>query len=222
MKRVLEPEIMGIEQEAAVYASADFGGVNQKFADRLFEMLPRPRGLLVDLGCGPGDIVIRIARGAGAANLTLIGVDGARAMLRYVEKAVPAEYKAVIVSVQGDAKRTAFKSASCDVIVANSLAHHLADPLPFWKEVQRIGKEGAFVLVRDLARPPSEQQAHRIVERESGGEPQLLKDLFFHSLCASFTVAEITEQVRTAGLTSLSIGMCSDRHWEAAGKIVHR
>ena len=84
MKRIPEPEIMSIEEEAKVYALADFASVNQSFADRLLELRPQPRGLLIDLGCGPGDILIRIAR--ATQKLYLIGCDGAEAMLRWGKK----------------------------------------------------------------------------------------------------------------------------------------
>jgi hypothetical protein len=69
-----------------------------------------------------------------------------------------------------------------------------------WKELRRIVKPGATILVQDLARP------------------QLLKDLFFYSLRASLTVGEIQEQLYSAGLKALTVRMSSERHWEVSGK----
>ena len=124
----------------------------------------------------------------------------------------------IISFIQGDAKALTVPERSCDVVISNSLVHHLPDPIPFWQEVRRIIKPDGTILVRDLARPQSEEQAWKIVERESGSETQLLKDLFFYSLCAAYTVDEIKEQLRTAELNNLVVTMSSDRHWEAAGR----
>ena len=217
MKRIPEPEIMSAEEEAKVYALADFVSVNQSFADRLFELIPQPCGLLIDLGCGPGDILIRIAK--ASEKLHLVGCDGAEAMLRWGAKAMQkAGRKNTISFIHGDAKALGVPDRSCDVVISNSLIHHLPDPIPFWQEVRRIIKPGGTMLVRDLARPASEQKAWEIVERESGSEPQLLKNLFFYSLCAAYTVGEIKEQLKATGLEGLAVTMSSDRHWEAAGK----
>jgi len=51
------------------------------------------------------------------------------------------------------------------------------------------------------------------VETYSGAEPEVLKRDFFHSLCAAFTLAEVTAQLREAGLDrALHCKMISDRH----------
>ena len=61
MERIPEPEIMGAEEEAKVYNLADFFvGVNQAFADRVLDLVPQPSSVLLDCGCGPGDILMRI------------------------------------------------------------------------------------------------------------------------------------------------------------------
>ncbi len=218
MERIPEPEIMSAEDEAKVYALADFSDVNQAFADRLFELIPDSHGMLIDLGCGPGDILIRI--GEATPRLQLIGLDGAEAMLQLAEKMVNTKGRQEsIFLIQGDAKLLGFPDHSFDVVISNSLVHHLPDPLPFWKELRRVVKSGGTILIQDLARPRSEDEAWEIVERESGDEPQLLKDLFFYSLRASFTVEEIQKYLLAAGLERLSVRMSSDRHWEVAGRV---
>jgi hypothetical protein len=82
-----------------------------------------------------------------------------------------------------------------------------------------VCKPGSIVLIRDLLRPPTPEAAREIVEKYSGTEPQLLKDLFFQSLKASFTVAEVGEYLAQAGLHGLEVKMCSDWHWEVSGKM---
>jgi len=218
MKRIPEPEIMGIEEEARVYDMADFSSVNQAFANRLLEIVPYPQGNLIDLGCGPGDILIRILR--KAPKLFLTGLDGADAMICRASERVKKEgLENNICLIQGDAKYLDFSDNCFDLVVSNSIVHHLLDPIPFWKEVKRVTKSGGSILIQDLARPDSPENAWSIVEKESGSEPQLLKNLFFYSLRASFTKEEVKEQIFAAGLSGLDVRMSSDRHWEVSGRI---
>ncbi|HTB66680.1 MAG TPA: class I SAM-dependent methyltransferase, partial [Steroidobacteraceae bacterium] len=79
MDRILEPEIMDGEAEAAAYASADFSDSNQAFVRDVVSSFPGHLGQVVDLGCGPGDIAIRLSRAAATARIT--AVDGSPAML---------------------------------------------------------------------------------------------------------------------------------------------
>jgi len=216
MERVPEPEIMGIEEEAKVYDMADFSVVNQAFANRVLELVPYPQGTLIDLGCGPADILIRIFR--MAPRIFLLGLDGAEAMIRLASRRVKKEgLGSKIYLIQSDAKSLNFPDSCFDVVISNSIVHHLPDPLPFWNEVKRVTKPSGTILIRDLSRPDTPEDAWRIVERESGTEPQLLKDLFFYSLRASFTEDEVKEQIATASLGHLNVRMSSDRHWEVSG-----
>jgi len=218
MERIPEPEIMGAEEEAKVYDLADFADVNQAFANRVLELVSEPSGVLLDCGCGPGDILMRIH--TMAPQFFLIGFDGSHAMIALAVKRIKEQgVHNKIHFVRGDAKKINFLPHSLDVIISNSLVHHLSDPLPFWREIGRVGKPGGIVLIRDLSRPSTPEAAREIVEKYSGNEPQLLKDLFFQSLKASFTIAEVGEHLTQAGLRGLEVKMCSDRHWEVSGKI---
>jgi len=217
MRRTLEPEIMGEDIEAKVYELADFSEVNQAFAERVVEMVPHSHGVLIDLGCGPGDILVRIF--GLTRKFISLGLDGSKTMLNLANERIKTEaLENSIHLIQGDARNINFPGDCFDVVVSNSLVHHLPDPLPFWKEVHRVSKPGGIILVQDLSRPDTPEKARRIVERESGSEPQLLKDLFFYSLRASFTADEVAEQVATVGLKAVTVRMSSDRHWEVAGE----
>ncbi|HPD61383.1 MAG TPA: class I SAM-dependent methyltransferase [Thermodesulfobacteriota bacterium] len=218
MERIPEPEIMGAEDEAKVYDLADFSEVNQEVANRVLELVPQPSGVLLDCGCGPGDILMRIH--TLAPEFFLIGVDGSIEMLILaVARMRRLRLHQKICFVQGDVKELNFSANTFDVVISNSLVHHLIDPFPLWKEAQRVIKPGGTILFRDLSRPSTPEVARDIVEKYSGTEPQLLKDLFFQSLKASFTVAEIKTHLIQAGIYGLEVKMCSDRHWEVAGKM---
>jgi hypothetical protein len=108
-------------------------------------------------------------------------------------------------------------AAGYDAVISNSLAHHLPEPAMLWREVARLGAAGAPVLVTDLHRPESAEQAREIVETYSGSEPDVLKRDFFQSLCAAFTLSEVHRQLAEAGLDGFRVEMISDRHWAVWG-----
>jgi ubiquinone/menaquinone biosynthesis C-methylase UbiE len=219
MNRVLEPELMTDPEQAQAYASADFAGVNQGFVDRFRARFPDfARGHLVDLGCGPADIPMRLCRALPAVTVT--AVDGSEAMLAPGRAAVAAaglgaRVRLVCARLPGLPR----PARGFDGVVSNSLLHHIPRPEVFWSEVARLGGEGAAVLVMDLHRPDSVERAHQIVETYSGGEPEVLKRDFFHSLCAAFTLDEVKAQLREAGLADLGAEMVSDRHWAVSGML---
>jgi ubiquinone/menaquinone biosynthesis C-methylase UbiE len=219
MNRVLEPELMTDREQAEAYAAADFASVNQGFVDRFRALFPDlDRGALVDLGCGPADIPIRLCRALPAVTVT--GVDGSEAMLAPGRVAVAAaglgaHVRLVCARLPGLPR----PAGGFEGVVSNSLLHHMPRPEVFWAEVARLGRVGAAVLVTDLHRPESVERARDIVQTYSGDEPEVLKRDFFHSLCAAFTLAEVKAQVREAGLATLSCEMISDRHWAVWGRL---
>src|SRR5438094_9251865 len=79
MERILEPELMDDAAQALAYARADFADVNRGFVDRFRTMFPDLAGSrVVDLGCGPADIPIRLAR--TLPRLAVTGVEASAAM----------------------------------------------------------------------------------------------------------------------------------------------
>src|SRR2546422_5824479 len=80
MERVLEPELMDDPAQALAYSRADFEEENQGFVDRFAEFYPEFKaGHVLDLGCGPADIPIRLARTLPQCRIT--GVDGSPPMI---------------------------------------------------------------------------------------------------------------------------------------------
>ena len=217
MRRVLEPELMVDPEQAQAYAAADFASVNQGFVDRFRALFPAfACGHVADLGCGPADIPIRLCR--ALPGVTVMGVDGSEAMLSPGRAAVAAaglaaRIRLLCARLPGIAR----PAAGYDAIVSNSLAHHLPEPAVLWREIARVGASGAPVLVTDLHRPETAERAREIVETYSGGEPEVLKRDFFHSLCAAFTLPEVRAQLAEAGLDGFRVEMISDRHWAAWG-----
>jgi ubiquinone/menaquinone biosynthesis C-methylase UbiE len=217
MHRVLEPELMDEPEQARAYAEADFADVNQAFVDRFAALFPDlAGGTVLDLGSGPADIPIRLVR--LGRRLRIVAVDGSAAMLALAREAIRREgADGVVEVVRAFVPGLPFPDHSFDAVISNSLLHHLADPAPFWRGVERVAKPGAPLLIMDLFRPDSAERARALVEAGAAGEPEILKRDFYNSLLAAFTLDEVREQLRRR-LPHLECRIVSERHWLACGR----
>jgi SAM-dependent methyltransferase len=219
MERIPEPELMDDEAQARAYAEADFEEPHNRFV-ALFQAEFAGEdiaGYVLDLGCGPADITIRFARAFPRA--ALHGIDGAASMLRYGCQAVIGQgLEGRIALYQGYLPGAATPRSRYRCIISNSLLHHLRDPNVLWETIRARADLGAPVFVMDLARPQSEADAWALVQRYSGGEPEILQRDFFNSLCAAYVPQEVQGQLSRAGLAGLSVRRVSDRHLVAAGR----
>lgn len=218
MKRQLEPELMDDPEQALAYARADFSDENQGFVDKFREYHPDfSSGHIVDLGCGPADIPIRFLRALPDCRVT--GVDASAPMIRLGEEAVQAAGLAGRIALRCE-RFQAYKPAEpADAAISNSLLHHVPNPLHFWHELKRLVKPGSCVLVMDLLRPESPEEAQAIVDRYAEGEPPVLRRDFYNSLLAAFTEDEIAAQLAELNLSRLLIDVPDDRHWVVGGRI---
>lgn len=218
MDRILEPELMDDPEQALAYAEADFATENQTFVDFFRSRFPRfVSGRVLDLGCGPADIPIRLARALPHCQVT--GIDGSPAMIRLGEEAVKTAGLGPSIVLRCQLLQDLAVEDPADGIISNSLLHHMANPLQFWDGIKRCGKPGAVVLVMDLMRPTSAAAARAIVQRHAAGAPPILCRDFYNSLLAAFTEDEVRRQVAEASLGSLTIERIDDRHWVAAGTL---
>ncbi|HJT22846.1 MAG TPA: hypothetical protein VJ746_20400, partial [Nitrospira sp.] len=91
------------------------------------------------------------------------------------------------------------------------------NPLQFWNKLRQMVKPGAPVLVMDLLRPATSDEAQAIVDRYAAHEPDILRRDFYNSLLAAFTEDEISSQLARMNLTRLLIDVIDDRHWVVGG-----
>jgi SAM-dependent methyltransferase len=217
MNRIPEPELMDEAAQARAYSEADFAEAHDRCVELCEQFVGRDGlvGTILDLGCGPADVTVRLARRFPRA--VFHGVDGAEAMLALGRARVEREglgdrIRLTRVLLPRDAPPL----ERYDGVVSNSLLHHLHDPAVLWAAVERSAKPGAPVFVMDLRRPDSLDDANRLVESYARAEPDVLQRDFFNSLCAAFTPDEVWTQLREAGLT-LKVLTIGDRHLVAHG-----
>ena len=211
---------MDDEAQARAYAEADFSEPHEAFAELLrtrFEGSPA-NARVVDLGCGPCDVVVRLA--ALFPDWRVDAVDGAPAMVKLGEARVREEGLAGRVRVLlGRFPDVDLEVAAYDVVVSNSLLHHLPDPAILWGAVTRLGAPGARVGVMDLHRPASPGDAQALLDLYGEGQPEVLRRDFLASLHAAYTPEEVRAQIDAAGLSGLEVEVVSDRHLLVHGRL---
>ena len=216
MKRVLEPEVMADPRQALAYARADFADVNQHFVDSLVSRhATLARARIVDLGCGPADIPLRLA--AALPDAQVVAIDASPAMLALAREAATSRRKRPGL-VCARLPCLPLADHSFDAVISNSLLHHLPDPAALWHDVARLARPGGVVHVMDLFRPSSVDEARAIVEAAAGDQDPILKDDFFNSLLAAFTPDEVRGQLAAAGLSHLDCAVVSERHVLVSGR----
>jgi len=220
MKRRPEPELMDSEAQTLAYAEADFNESNSLFVERFlatFSHLPAD-GHMADLGCGPGDITVRLARALPGWEIT--GLDAGSNMLRHAQRRLASEKLSGRVRFRlSHLPDPSLPGAAWNAIVSNSLLHHLPQPSVLWQSVARLAAPVAAVQVMDLMRPENEAHAQRLVEQYAHDAPAVLQEDFYNSLLAAYTPEEVSSQLIQAGLDRLKIESASDRHWIVSGTL---
>jgi ubiquinone/menaquinone biosynthesis C-methylase UbiE len=213
---------MDTQEEAIEYDAMDFTEVNNAFVGDVVKLVSdriagrnRDKKLQVlDLGTGTARIPILICQQYPQWQITAI--DMARSMLDIGKKNVTdAGLTEQIVLEFVDAKQMPYSDAKFDLVISNSLVHHLRDPLPFFQEIARVSKPNSAILIRDLIRPESESIMDAIVDEIGLDYDDRQKQLFRDSLHAAFSLDEIKELIQAAGLQGVKVDRSSDRHWTA-------
>jgi 2-polyprenyl-3-methyl-5-hydroxy-6-metoxy-1,4-benzoquinol methylase len=210
---------MDEEEQVRAYSMADFEEPHSRFVTLFRERFPDETGsaAVLDLGCGAADIAIRFARTYPLARLTAL--DGAQTMLRFAQHAVAAAGLQERIGLIHQYLPASSWSQSYQVIISNSLLHHLADAATLWTTIREAAAPGAAVFVMDLLRPQSVEAARVMVAQYSADEPPILQRDFYHSLLAAYSLDEVRDQLIAAGLGAFSLEVVSDRHWIASGRM---
>jgi SAM-dependent methyltransferase len=204
--------------QALAYAQADFAEPHEHGIATLRAKHPdlAPRGRALDLGCGPGDMTIRLAR--ALADWTIDAVDGSPAMLALAREAVvEAGVVARVAFHQLRLPDRGRLATGYDLVFSNSLLHHLGDPATLWSTIAGAARPQGAVFVMDLSRPASDADVRELVERYAAGEPRVLRDDFRNSLHAAYRPDEVRAQIAAARLDGLRVESISDRHLVAFG-----
>lgn len=235
LDRILEPEVMDSPEEASDYDSMDHREVNRRFVDDLLQcskfkvpgsklealaaddsplnLEPETLNLdIVDLGTGTAQIPIELCR--RYAHCRVMAADAAVSMLEI------ARYNIEIASlierielIRVDAKELPFDHQMFDVVMSNSIIHHIPEPIHVLREAARIVRQGGLLFFRDLLRPDSETELAHLVQTYAGQANEHQQRMFAESLHAALSLAEIRSLVSLLRFDPAGVQQTSDRHW---------
>lgn len=141
-----------------------FGSRYQAIAEEIAALAP-PSAAVLDAGCGPGELLVRLARLAPTLRLTGLDldppmIDRAR---RKADRALGRRGASQPTFVVADAAAMPFADGSFDLVVSSFAVHHWPDPHAGLAEVMRVLKPGGKAIIWDIAPPAA--------RTEPGGAP---------------------------------------------------
>ena len=229
MKRLPEPELMQGHLQVKAYSEADFSKGDESLVRSIEEYLLKKdlkvdsKSVIVDLGCGPGNITEYLHAKWPWAEI--FGIDGSEPMLAIARRRSSGSgfpdfrkeirYCCWDISLIADGSVGLGKTAN--LIVSNSLLHHIQNPHKFWETLKALSSKGTVHFHRDLRRPSSLNEAIDLQKTYLENSPQVLVNDYLASLQASFTVAEVKSQLRNEALDQLNVFEVEDRYLDVVG-----
>lgn len=209
MERILEPEVMDTPEEAQLYDEVDHREENLAFVERLAEL--GARGSILDLGTGPGHIPVLVVE--RLPGVTVTAIDLSREMLLRAERHREASaHRDRLRFLVGDVKKVDYRDASFDTVYSSSVLHHIPDPRDLLREMKRLVRPGGCLLLRDLYRPASREQAEALGAKHAADGTDAHKETFLASLLAAWTSEELRALATEVGLTDARVVVDTDRH----------
>jgi ubiquinone/menaquinone biosynthesis C-methylase UbiE len=116
---------------------------------------------IVDLGCGPGEVLMRVA--ALAPSLDLTGVDVDAEMIERAQRKADGRLSGAATLrprfAVADAAALPFADESVDLVVSSYAVHHFPDRHAARSEIMRVLKPGGRALIWDIMSPHGEPEA---------------------------------------------------------------
>jgi ubiquinone/menaquinone biosynthesis C-methylase UbiE len=151
----------------------------------------RPRGLLVDIGCGPGHLAARISR--YFPGLCVKGLDINEEMIDIAKRRWPPASFNGVDFITGDAQQLPLTESSVDYIVSSLSLHHWTDLKIALREIYRVLKPGGRFLILDLRRDGSYWFYYMLKIGQALFAPKAIRitNGAVGSFWASYTLAEL-------------------------------
>jgi ubiquinone/menaquinone biosynthesis C-methylase UbiE len=110
-----------------------------------------PRGILADVGCGPGYLANLIAD--RFPDLRVIGVDASDEMVRTATlRADKKKLSDRVTFRRGDVARLPFEDGDLDFVLSTLSLHHWSNPAMAFREIHRVLKPEGRAMIFDLRR----------------------------------------------------------------------
>jgi len=217
MERVPEPELMEEKEQVISYDEADFSEGEVNLINQINYYLLRKnislgeKDLIVDLGCGPGNISEKLA--IKWPNTEVVGIDGSKEMILRAEynKSISTNQKKLknlryICSDIKDIKSNNFLfKKTISLLVSNSLIHHITNLEDFFNTIRILSSKTTVNFHKDLKRPSDEKSALELKAQCSTKYNEILTKDYYASLRASYTFKELKSFTLENDLSSLDV-----------------
>jgi ubiquinone/menaquinone biosynthesis C-methylase UbiE len=203
--RVPEPEVMDDPGEVEAYSSAaaeaHLDAIDSTFIEHAVRLVRGcEMGRALDVGTGPGQMVMKLAQRLARWEFT--GVDRSRGMIAQARASLAArgeELSGRVGFEVADGNRLPFPDQSFELVMCNSVLHHLAEPQKVLSEMARLAAANGAILLRDLRRPgrlafPLHVRWHG---RNYSGE---MRRLYRDSVRAAYTAAELERMLEASAI----------------------
>ena len=165
------------------------------------------KGVILDLGTGPGYLPIEIAR--RAPDVKIVGVDLSRKLIRMARaNAEKAGFLHQLSFKVGNSARLNFNKASFDMVISTGMLHSLKNPVAVLKEIHRVLKEGGQAWIYD----PANVTGHIDIRQWKASLNLreriflwLFKSVGLHEPIATYTRKQVLPMIEAAGFATYDI-----------------
>ncbi len=231
MERTVEPELMEKEDQVISYAKADFSeGENNLIKQINYYFMKNnihfnEKELIVDLGCGPGNISEKLSMKWPKAYV--VGIDGSKEMIRVAElnkkNSLNRSRLKNLRYICADIKSLKLSDISygknISLLVSNSLIHHITYLDNFFNCIERLSSNLTINFHKDLKRPNDEKSALYLKEKCGEKYNDILTNDYYASLKASYTSKELKDFIFKNKLSSLEVFEEGDQYLVIYGKV---
>ena len=231
MNREPEPELMNEEEQVIAYSCADFS-IGEKnlieFISNYFELNQislSSNDLIVDLGCGPGNISEKLSD--RWPNVDVLGIDGSKEMIREAEsrklkKKINNKFSNlsyVSKDIRDINFDEIFSKRNITVLVSNSFIHHIVDIDQFFEFIINLSSKDTLNFHKDLIRPKDEITALMLKAKCAQKYSTRLTSDYYASLKASYRKNELEAKIQSMNLNLLEVIEESDEYLIVYGKV---
>jgi len=231
MNREPEPELMKKKSQVKAYSSADFssGEINLiKFISNYLYLnninLSR-NDLIVDLGCGPGNISEKLSE--KWPDVYVLGIDGSQEMIREAKSRIFKnktinKYKNLnylCADIRKISSDDILHKRKISLLVSNSFLHHITDIDNFFKYIINLSNKDTLNFHKDLIRPKDEYTALKLKAKCALKYNSVLTSDYYASLRASYRKNEVQEKILEFNLKSMNVIKESEEYLILYGKV---
>ena len=230
MERVPEPELMEEKEQVISYDEADFSEGEFNLINQINYYLLRKnislgeKDLIVDLGCGPGNISKKLA--IKWPNAEVVGIDGSKEMILRAEhnNSISTNQKKLknlryICSDIKDIKSNNLLKKRINLLVSNSLIHHITNLEDFFNTIRSLSSSITVNFHKDLKRPLDEKSALELKAQCSTKYNEILTNDYYASLRASYTFKELKNYTLENDFYSLEVFEDGDEYLIVYGNV---